>query len=1221
MSQTGASFEALTQALRSLYQEGTPGGPELRRSDRTLVLSLPTDVAAFSVFNGTVQDEFDAAYSEFKHLYRENHQEWDRLTLSFVVCRLSESAQDDRFYATLEHDPLFCRKYVIRAFESVSRQREELLRLPFLPLPDGGHDGLQRPQSAQDLLQSAGLSASFARKLIETGHRSPERIVSDLRDGTESLPARVERPDSKRLTLTKPRSTSRLLSATVEGFRAYRKTQEFDLNASVIVLYGPNGLGKTSFFDAIDFACTGRIGRLCRHQQRNQAEFSRLATHLDKTPGTGSVVLNGRTDEVDSQSSQWTLKRATGDWSTAWVDGEERDRKGVLSFLTHANWLESRPRQQTYESLFRATHLFGQDEQELLIEFRKGSVIPEEFISEMLALQDYSQGLAKVKSVVGELTAELATLQEQLTSLQIQATGLADSIPDATKDDASPSEHMAIDDLVDDLRKRLSAVGLADSFPLDNVSLQALEQWSEVVTAQGRAAEERAALAAALVDQMPEYRRLLDEMARRLESVSALDQQMQLLTVERRECETGVKSHQDAQSQQEVQQKQLEQRRNDLRAAHEAIAKRTEALRLCNPLRDELKAQQEKRAALDGPLATTESELSQAMTANAEATRNLATGRADLDALNRAIESYPSYEKNVQDAVDMRNRIAQAVESVQSAERLLKDAQNKAREAKASREVLLPKYERAVESQAELDRLLDSIQTHVHDAACPLCGSEFESVSALLGRISQRRRSVQADQDVTRQYKDFVAKEAEWTAQVGTLAAKLSLSRTTLSELRQVAEATGIRIEEYVQSYYAVMGNRESEVTKNVLIARHTAAAERLKQAEDSAAQARRKLLDLTSAKESYNAQRVSINERARQLEQNIQKLNDQNSELSTVIQKLLEHEGITEAQIEAASVKVAQLVEESRDKIQLLERKRKEKSLGLENVKRRESEVASRRAEMLSQLEKLREAVVETRNKLGSIGVANDVDIETLKTVASDTNRRANQIRETIDKAQVIIDALRARDTRLQIAQKQGELEAIRASIAKLEAFKETNERNASGLASVEKLLKAERQGAIEKHIAAYGPLITNIQQRLRSVYGFGGVQLLARGGEAAVQVEWRNRSVQVPPTDFFSDSQKQILMLSIFLAGGLRQNWSGFAPVLLDDPVTHFDDLNAYGFVELIRGIISSHPNAWQFIISTCEDRLFALMQKKFARVAGGAVFYEYLGMSDGGPIIERR
>lgn len=193
-------------------------------------------------------------------------------------------------------------------------------------------------------------------------------------------------------------------------------------------------------------------------------------------------------------------------------------------------------------------------------------------------------------------------------------------------------------------------------------------------------------------------------------------------------------------------------------------------------------------------------------------------------------------------------------------------------------------------------------------------------------------------------------------------------------------------------------------------------------------------------------------------------------------------------------------------------------------------------------------------------------------------------------------------------------EIRALETKIAQLA-------KGLTACSAIERLLQRERQAAIERHIAAYGPMITTIQQRLRSVYGFGGVRLEARGGEATVQVEWRNKNVHVPPTDFFSDSQRQILMLSIFLAGGLRQNWSGFAPMLLDDPVTHFDDLNAYGFVELVRGIISTSPDESQLIISTCEDRLFSLMQKKFSRLPSGAIFYEFMGMSEKGPIVERR
>ena len=135
-------------------------------------------------------------------------------------------------------------------------------------------------------------------------------------------------------------------------------------------------------------------------------------------------------------------------------------------------------------------------------------------------------------------------------------------------------------------------------------------------------------------------------------------------------------------------------------------------------------------------------------------------------------------------------------------------------------------------------------------------------------------------------------------------------------------------------------------------------------------------------------------------------------------------------------------------------------------------------------------------------------------------------------------------------------------------------------------RLLIAQRDSAISSHVQRYGPLISLLQQRLRSVFGFGDIILEPQSGGLLVQVVWRKRKVK--PVDYFSDSQKQILMLSVFLGGCLRQNWSGFAPILLDDPVTHFDDLNAHAFVELVRGLVSTEPDRWQFVISTCEERL---------------------------------
>ena len=498
MSMTDASFSAIRGAIRTLWPADEVNNVQLSAAAGMLLFSAPTDVAAFAVLNGHPDRDFPKAYSHFKGLYRENRRAWDERTLSFVVCRTSDHSEDDRYYAALETDPLFCRKYVIRAHDTVSAQREEILRLPFLPLPVNGEAGLQRAQPAQDLLKVAGVSSGFARHLIEPGKRSADRIATSLRDGHESLPVVLTRPPSERLSVAAPRARSRLMSLRVEGFRAYKEPQTFDLDASVIVLYGPNGLGKTSLFDAIDYACTGRIGRLCR-TRRKQSDFARLATHLDKAPGSGSVALTVKSDNAAGR--EWRLQRSTGDWSTAWVDDQDADRKTVINKLTQARWIDTTPRQQTLDSLFRATHLFSQDEQELLTEFSKGSIIPEAFISEMLSLQDYFDGLSKLKDVLVKLSGHRDTAQAAAEQLHDERATLERSLGDEITD-ADSNELTPIESVLGDLRTELakSSLGLP---PLPEVStVAAFAEWRDVALSEGRARTERIALARGLRDEL-----------------------------------------------------------------------------------------------------------------------------------------------------------------------------------------------------------------------------------------------------------------------------------------------------------------------------------------------------------------------------------------------------------------------------------------------------------------------------------------------------------------------------------------------------------------------------------------------------------------------------------------------------------------------------------------------------------------------------------------------
>ena len=166
---------------------------------------------------------------------------------------------------------------------------------------------------------------------------------------------------------------------------------------------------------------------------------------------------------------------------------------------------------------------------------------------------------------------------------------------------------------------------------------------------------------------------------------------------------------------------------------------------------------------------------------------------------------------------------------------------------------------------------------------------------------------------------------------------------------------------------------------------------------------------------------------------------------------------------------------------------------------------------------------------------------------------------------------------------------------------------------------LELLKNRVLKEYTERYGPLTSTIQRRLRSVYGFGDIGIYPEKGEIAVRVE-RKEEKNISPSDYFSESQIQIVMLSLFMSATLTQTWSSFAPILLYDPVEHFDDLNAYSLLDLIRGLVKEPGKQRQFIISTCEDRLFRLMLQKFRKMNGNVIFYVFESIGENGPKIKR-
>lgn len=88
----------------------------------------------------------------------------------------------------------------------------------------------------------------------------------------------------------------------IQAFKVYKNVEQstFDFTSSLtndpanlVVLYAPNGFGKTSFFDAIDCAITGRITRYSRDARI--AKINKIETKIHNAKGKKQFIIRNKT--------------------------------------------------------------------------------------------------------------------------------------------------------------------------------------------------------------------------------------------------------------------------------------------------------------------------------------------------------------------------------------------------------------------------------------------------------------------------------------------------------------------------------------------------------------------------------------------------------------------------------------------------------------------------------------------------------------------------------------------------------------------------------------------------------------------------------------------------------------------------------------------------------------------------------------------------------------
>jgi DNA repair exonuclease SbcCD ATPase subunit len=108
--------------------------------------------------------------------------------------------------------------------------------------------------------------------------------------------------------------------------------------------------------------------------------------------------------------------------------------------------------------------------------------------------------------------------------------------------------------------------------------------------------------------------------------------------------------------------------------------------------------------------------------------------------------------------------------------------------------------------------------------------------------------------------------------------------------------------------------------------------------------------------------------------------------------------------------------------------------------------------------------------------------------------------------------------------------------------------------------------------------------------------VMRLAEDGELRATDE--AGSPNVSPEYYGSTGQLGCMGLSVFLGIALGQSWSKLKVLLLDEPVQNMDDVNFVRFLDLVRRLAETH----QVVVSTADKNIGELLERKLRLWADG-------------------
>ena len=1171
------------------------------------VLTMETDLelAGFCIIPSNEKENFECFYHEFKKIYKKNVNRWARVNVSFVYCFHDIKSISKEMIAKIETDLFFCRKFVITY---TNDKFEGLSKLPFIPIESAKGAVPNRIVPAQSLLEKLGVTQDLAKSLTTLNSKKSQTIVDNCLLLTEVPRLEKLTDEIYQNANTEVRQNTRIKSLVIENFRAYKNSHRFDLNADLIVLYGPNGLGKTSFFDSIDFVTTGGCGRF-KGFEGGENSFRSSARHLDSDGKESFVEL-----EIETESGPKKIKRYTESHLKATFDGNQLDRTSLLFEITNAGDGFER-RVETIINLFRATHLFGQDFQTLTEDFGKKSFLSDEIVSRMLAFQDYVRSDIKLAEIISILRQNKRSLDSEHSSFREQINITKSKIDSMQISSETLTNSESLSAWIDDLVARYAYNTELPKRKSTDTDKEYLKILVSIVEALIKEEKSRLEVLVRLIDSYMDYKddqellrqKINTEM--QIKTLIADRQQlidseaMQLASIEtdnkhRIETEKNLIAYQDS-----------------LNWLKVSIPKYEASVSQQNFLNLEIDKLAPLKITLEKNLYNKKQVLLSLEAKVKKLDSDLKVNRDQKNTLTNLVFEFNQqlYRNNELLAIQSaRNSLLTEVEKLNKQKTSEKEKYDEQviRHAK-----LIDEINSILRFESELAAILQELKSHVNGPDCPACGTNHGSVNELTTKISARsnvKSSEFRNKEIEKEtlskelisknilLKEFEEKIFYAQTQLTALNSQMVVNKSKSEEFEKEILKVGIayKIESVESDLESLVGDFDAKLVlleKEILETHQSISGQ----------------IPLINVEENELKKSSSL------LEEMEKKLRIDQNTISTFLSEVARRgidNTLEKMDVDLQLFDISEKIKHLRSQISDGESKINDKRALVSHCAIEMSQLNQNLKITVNERELSQRKVTIYRTDLIKSGFDEKATIEeiSLKRKEIDSSNLAKEI--FIENLLTVSTALDATEASNELLKLNGELRKLQDSLKKISSEREFTVLWTQFFEDLNKILNEVKNNSVDQFTQKYGPISTLIQSRLRSVFGFGEILMKAQDGNIAVKVSRDDK--QLRPIDYFSESQKQILVLSLFFASALTQNWSSFAPILLDDPVTHFDDLNAYAFLDLISGMVQTETNRRQFIISTCDDKLYHLMRQKFYNFGSKVKIYEFKSIGSDGP-----